>query len=257
MHIGPCDGLQACHCASSSRSSPSPMTAPSETTLSMTSLNIIRDILLARRMTGCRISVFHSDLDSIKKSLELHAIPTAGLSLTQCRRILLHHIATGACSDHSVDVSLSPRPDRSACRELCRDFDCAADMSKAVLSLILEADPKLMSTESLSHVAAALNISVPGARNLRFKLRAALKGHVNTINSSETHAHSSASVADFFNSFESHRRPVLLAIAALHQIPVEDKPSVDLSAVKSHSTLCLGTAPNCLFHILLYLSQTV
>jgi hypothetical protein len=59
-------------------------------------MNIIRAIL---GPCTSRISVFHSDLVAIQKSLQLHAIPTEGLSLTQCRRILLHHIATGAFFD--------------------------------------------------------------------------------------------------------------------------------------------------------------
>jgi hypothetical protein len=100
-------------------------------------------------------------------------------------------------------------------------------MSKAVLNLILDADHKRISTESLSHVAAALNISVPGVRNLRFKLRTALKKHADTIASASTELRSAASVADFFNSFESHRRPILLSITALHRIQVPDKCSVD------------------------------
>ncbi|KAJ7896611.1 hypothetical protein B0H14DRAFT_2557979 [Mycena olivaceomarginata] len=70
----------------------------------------------------------------------------------------------------SVDVSWFPRPDRSACRTLCQDFESAADMSKAVLGIILDADHKQISTESLLHVVAALNISVSGNRNLRFKV---------------------------------------------------------------------------------------
>jgi hypothetical protein len=35
-------------------------------------------------------------------------------------------------------------------------------MSKAVLNIILNADHKQISTESLSHLASALKISVPG-----------------------------------------------------------------------------------------------
>jgi hypothetical protein len=55
-------------------------------------------------------------------------------------------------------------------------------MSKAVLNIVLNPDHKLMSTESLSHLAAALNISVPGFRNFQFKVRAALKTHsANTV----------------------------------------------------------------------------
>jgi hypothetical protein len=72
-------------------------------------------------------------------------------------------------------------------------------MSKAVLNIVLDADHKLISTESLSHLAAALNISVPGVRNLRFKLRAALKTHSANTASTTPDISSSASVADFFN----------------------------------------------------------
>ena len=127
------------------------------------SLNIIRDILLHHHTTHARISVFHSDLPAMQTSLRLHAIPSDGLSLTQCRHVLLHHITTGACEHH---VLATLRPDRSACRALSRDFDCAANMSKVVLDIILNADHKQMTTESLSHVGAALNTSIPGTRNL-------------------------------------------------------------------------------------------
>jgi hypothetical protein len=48
-------------------------------------------------------------------------------------------------------------------------------MSKAVLNVVLGADHKLILTESLSHVAAALIISVPGVNNLQSKLCAVLK----------------------------------------------------------------------------------
>jgi hypothetical protein len=121
-----------------------------------------------------------------------------------------------------VDSNLSPRPDRSACRALCQDFESAADMSKAVFSIILDADNKQISTESLLHIAAALNISVSGDRNLRFKVRSAIGKHAEALNSANIDIRSSASIADFFKSFESHRRPILLSIAALHciQVPV-------------------------------------
>jgi hypothetical protein len=106
-----------------------------------TSLKLLNDILLGHHATPTRISVFHADLQTIQRSLELHAIPCARLNLVQCRHILLHHIGSGACIDNSVDSSVSPRPDRSACRALSEDFKSAADMSKAVLN-ILSADDK-------------------------------------------------------------------------------------------------------------------
>jgi hypothetical protein len=47
-------------------------------------------------------------------------------------------------------------------------------MSKAVFSIILNAENKEISTESLFHIAAALNISVSGDRNLYFKVCSAI-----------------------------------------------------------------------------------
>jgi hypothetical protein len=87
---------------------------------------------------------------------------------------------------------------------LCQDFESAADMAKVVLNIILDADGKHISTESLSHVAAALNLSVAGDRNRWFKLRSAIQKHTEAVTSAGVHIRSSASIADFFNSFETH-----------------------------------------------------
>jgi hypothetical protein len=115
-----CDEPLVCRCPSTSGSASS-MTDMTDVT-SATSLKLLNDILLGHHATRTRISVFHADLQTIQRSLELHAIPCARLNLVQCRRIFLHHIASGACVDHSVDSSVSPRPDHSACRALSPDF---------------------------------------------------------------------------------------------------------------------------------------
>jgi hypothetical protein len=39
-------------------------------------------------------------------------------------------------------------------------------MSMAILNIVLEADQTQMSTESLTHIATALNLHVSGVRNL-------------------------------------------------------------------------------------------
>ncbi|KAJ7207628.1 hypothetical protein GGX14DRAFT_396446 [Mycena pura] len=128
-----------------------------------------------------------------------------------------------AFNSDNTNSSVSPRPDRSACRALAKDFESAAHMSRAVLKIILEAEHKKMATESLSHVAAALNIPVPGVRTMRFKLRAAIGRYADSISSDKANVtNPSVSVAEFFNSFESHRRPILMSIAALHRIEMAD-----------------------------------
>ncbi|KAJ7704121.1 hypothetical protein B0H17DRAFT_1040676 [Mycena rosella] len=71
-------------------------------------------------------------------------------------------------------------------------------MLQAMLNIILCSDHKQISTESLSHVAAALTISVSGNHNLWFKLRAAILKHVENVSSAGPEIHSSASIAEFF-----------------------------------------------------------
>jgi hypothetical protein len=164
------------------------------------------------------------------------------MTLIDCRRALLHHIVSGDCANYAVDATTHPRPQRTACRCIAQDFHSAADVSQAVLEIILGADRNQMSTESLLHVAAALNLTISGSRNLRFKIRALLRNILNSIASSETHNHSSASVADFFNSFESHRRPVLVSIAALHRIEVPTNATIEMIRTKITEHITSGLA---------------
>ncbi|KAJ7611290.1 hypothetical protein FB45DRAFT_875488 [Roridomyces roridus] len=103
-----------------------------------------------------------------------------------------------------------------------RSESMSSEMCETVLKLILDATDKQLSTESLLHVAAALDITISGTRNLRFKLRGEIRKHQDTIRNSGSEFQSSASMADFFDSFDSHTKPVLLSIAALHQIPLRD-----------------------------------
>jgi hypothetical protein len=98
------------------------------------------------------------------------------MTSVQCQRFLLHHIATGACVDYAVNSSLSLRPDRSAsCAP--QNLESAVDMSKAVLNIFLEADHKQMSTDNLSRLAAALDVSVSGVCTICFRFRAAIRKH--------------------------------------------------------------------------------
>ncbi|KAJ6555495.1 hypothetical protein B0H10DRAFT_2122915 [Mycena sp. CBHHK59/15] len=69
-----------------------------------TSLSILRDIFLGHHATRSRISIFHSDLPTIKTALVLHSIPSHNMSLIECRRALLHHILSGACADYENDA---------------------------------------------------------------------------------------------------------------------------------------------------------
>lgn len=64
---------------------------------------------------------------------------------------------------------------------------------------------------SLCHVGAALNISVPGTQNLRFKLRASLRTYSSTLASADSDLQSPASIAEFCNSSE--------ATASLSSVP--------------------------------------
>jgi hypothetical protein len=84
-----------------------------------------------------------------------------------------------------------------------------------------------MSTEHYCHVAAAMNITVSGFCNFQFKLHAVIRSSLAMIHSADSGQRSCVSVADFFNSFESHCKSVLIAIAAFHCIQLPSKPTVD------------------------------
>jgi hypothetical protein len=127
------------------------------------------------------------------------------MTLIECRHALLHHLLSGACADYDVNVTRSPRPQRATCRSISQDFLSASDISQHALHIILSADHKQMPTEHLSHIAAVLNFSVPGKRNLLFrnllfKLRVGIIRKVmNDVSSSDMESRSSASVSTLLN----------------------------------------------------------
>ncbi|KAJ6543192.1 hypothetical protein DFH09DRAFT_1088894 [Mycena vulgaris] len=200
------------------------------------SLDIIRDIFLGHHITRSRTSVFHSDLPAIQHALQLHRIPHSDMTLIECRRALIHHIITGACYDNPLNTGDVPPSsahlELGTCRAVSQGYVSAADVSEAALKVILDADHKQMLTENYCHVAAAMNITTSGTRNICFKLRAAIREHLMKISQEESDNRSSASVADFFNSFESYRKPVLVAIAAFHRIELPEKATVEHTRTK-------------------------
>ncbi|KAJ7208403.1 hypothetical protein C8J57DRAFT_1540697 [Mycena rebaudengoi] len=116
-------------------------------------------------------------------------------------------------------------------------------MSAVILDIVLTADHKRISTEHLCHVAAALNVTTTGQRNLRFKVKAAIRKHLLTVESATVESRSTASVADLFNSFEAHRRPTLLSI---DHIPLAEKAAVDQIRIEiTKHVLSGGYVPDC------------
>jgi hypothetical protein len=136
-------------------------------------------------------------------------------------------MVTGACTDYHVDTAKFPQPDRSGCRALCRGFASATNMPMAILNIVLKANHTQMSTESLTHMAAALNIHVSSVRNLGFRLCGELRKYSENLGSVDIKHQSSATVAELFHSFEKLRRPALISIAALHRIQIPDKATIE------------------------------
>jgi hypothetical protein len=102
-----------------------------------------------------------------------------------------------------------------------------------------------MPTENLSHIASALQINISGSarlrsRNLRFRLHASLRKVLDNIASGPPRSRSSASVADFFNSFESHSRLVLVSIAALQRVPLAPRATINEIRLKITNHIISG-----------------
>jgi len=114
-----CPDASACTCPSTS-SAPHPHVFKTATT----SFNILRDIFTAHHCTHSRISVFHSDLETIKSVLTSHTVPHENLSLVQCRQALIHHLITGACVEHTSDVVPTSRLAFNMFRGCSRLFIC-------------------------------------------------------------------------------------------------------------------------------------
>jgi hypothetical protein len=166
------------------------------------------------------------------------------MSLSQCRHALIH-LVSGACVEHKSDVHLHSKLDRSTCAVIAEEFESPPSMNAAVLELILATDDKKITAEPLCHVAAAIDDTPSGRRNLRFKLSAAMHSHLQTCEFTSVESRSSVSVAEFIKSFEAHRRPVLLFIAALHVFNYLRNVMWKLSANLSRNTFCPDIAPNC------------
>jgi hypothetical protein len=56
------------------------------------------------------------------------------------------------------------------CAVIAEEFESPTSMNTAVLELILATDDKKITTEHLCHVAAAIDSTPSGRRNLHFKL---------------------------------------------------------------------------------------
>lgn len=126
--------------------------------LTKNSANIIHAIFVGHHTTRARTSVFHAGLSAIQHALTLHGIPHDNLNLIQCRQALIHHLITGTCFDNfsdTGDVFSSQRHELATCRAVSRGYCSAADVSEAILNIILNADNKEMPTNHYVHVAAA------------------------------------------------------------------------------------------------------
>jgi hypothetical protein len=163
----------------------------------------------------------------MKIALALHTIPHSDMNLLRCRRALIHPLVSGACFEHKLDAHPNSKIERSTCAVIAEELESTSSITAAVLDIILTAEHKKISTEHLCPVAAALNIIPSGSHNLRFEVRASLRKCLQSCQSTSVGNCSFTPVAEFFSSFETHLRPVLLSIAALHRIEVPSKSGVE------------------------------
>lgn len=151
---------------------------------------------------------------------------------------------TGPCTDYHVDTAAFPHPDHSGCRAICHGFIPATHVRNSV-EYVLDTDHNQMSTESLTHVAAALNIYGSGARNLRLKIRSALRKYSDAL----PLANIKCTVAELFDSFEKPRKPAPLSIAALHCIEMPGKLTIEFLRTQITLHISLGNVHNFLILI--------
>jgi len=115
---------------------------------------------------------------------------------------LLEHLIylTDYCKDR--------RPDRATCRNVSAEFNSAPELSCAVLNMILSSNEDGLSNVRLLFIVRLLGF---------------LKKNIDAITMSLQDVASTPELDHFFDSFESLTKPVLLARASLHQLPIPSR----------------------------------
>ncbi|KIM71616.1 hypothetical protein PILCRDRAFT_93784 [Piloderma croceum F 1598] len=113
---------------------------------------VLEDILVRGSGSGVCTSVFTNDAKDLRSSAASHGLSISTCSISECRLAFLKHLFTGECVSHSMH-------NFAACSVIASGFVTADKQANATISVILSADPHLISTKRLLTIAESLSIN--------------------------------------------------------------------------------------------------
>lgn len=194
------------------------------------SLSLLRDVFLNDVANPLRVSVFSSNVNSLRHSLRMHGITSDTFSLKDCRTLLVRHIFTGSCvsgQDNSIHPKQGSRRDLTACRYFAADFQHARDMTAAAVDVTLSATEELMPKDNLIKISRDLCLSLESARSIRRQCLNALSRwcRIMTCDGEVQRHHISAT--DTIRDIDKYSKLELEALAVQHSLVVPPGAKAD------------------------------
>jgi len=142
--------------------------------------DILRDMLLSRRLTSIRASVLHCSEGHLRKVSSLHGLDVSCcLKVRDIRIRLLYHIINGDCFPQCCESS-QPAPDCSACLCVAANFRSSLEITSFVVNLLKKATPSQITTEELLVVVESTGNQLPyeNQKQLRRRVFVSLQAFV-------------------------------------------------------------------------------
>lgn len=202
------------------------------------STSILRDILLNDVSTPLRLSLFSTNIASLRHSLRMHGITVEAFSLKDCRALLVRHIFTGSCVSGHQDIirkNTGGGRDLTACRYFAVDFTHPRDMTSAVVDITVSATAELMPKDNLMKIVRDLCLPLEPSRSVRKQCTDALSRWGRAATDDEVHRHH-VSAEDTIRNMEKYSKLELQALAIQHclVVPPGSKPDVIRNIVSEH-----------------------
>ena len=189
-----------------------------------TGMLLLQDILLKKKITGVRASVFTTEISQLQSILRLHGFSYLPDTVRQCKIVILQHLLNGDCMryDHLChSTGNTPRPDRTACRALSSGFSDAPDFVETLFNIVVAATALEIGTDDLLAMVESIGqakLDRP-RKNFWRQLLQSLKTHC-----ARTHHRSMGSAPgydifhDLLYGFEQCNTATLVSIMGRHRI---------------------------------------
>jgi len=188
----------------------------------------LKDILLRKKRSGVRATVFTHDAVQLYAILKMHGFSHLSDTVRECKIMLLQHLLNGDCMsyDHLCHTSTkASRPDCTACRALSNGFSNEQDFVHHLLDIVTNATAHEITVDDLLVMGESIGqpqLDRPRV-NLRWQLLWTLKAHCERKGyRATTNAPAFDVFHDLLRGFEQCNAATPLSIMAHHRISPPD-----------------------------------